>query len=89
MSSPVLDLLAVYFNEELIDERPNLRSSLYNGGPEGVESTRAEFADLLRKRTMTSDDFWRATSVYFASDENLYRALDKAYGFFFEEAPAQ
>jgi hypothetical protein len=38
---------------------------------------------------MTSTEFWRATSAYFADDADLYRALEEAYSFFFDEAPAQ
>jgi len=89
MKSPVLNMLSVYFNEEMAEERATLRSILYNSGPAVVESNRAEFAELLRARSMTSDEFWRATSAYFASDDALYRALEEAYGFFFDEAPAR
>jgi hypothetical protein len=41
MSSAVLDLLSGYFSEELLEERPIMRSSLYHGGPVGVEETKA------------------------------------------------
>jgi hypothetical protein len=87
MNSSVIDLLTGYFSEELIKERPEMRSSLYNGGADGVAEVRAEFADLLRDRTMSHDDFWRATSAWFDSDEDLYRELEEAYRFFFDEEP--
>ena len=82
----VIDLLTGYFSEELIKERPEMRSSLHTGGFDGAE-VRAEFADLLRTRTMSHDDFWRATSAWFDSDEDLYRELAEAYRFFFDEEP--
>jgi hypothetical protein len=87
MSSAVLDLLSGYFSEELMEERPIMRSSLYNGGMAGVEATKAEFRNLLTARTMTHDDFYRATMAYFPDDEKLYLELADAYRFFFEEDP--
>ena len=87
MSSAVLDLLSGYFSEELIEERPIMRSSLYNGGPAGVEKTKAEFRELLTDRTMTHDAFYRATMVYFPNDEKLHVELTNAYRFFFDEEP--
>jgi len=87
MSSAVLDLLSGYFSEELLEERPIMRSSLYNGGPAGVEETRAQFRDLLTDRSMTPDVFYRATMTYFPDDERLYRELEDAYRFFFDDEP--
>ncbi|MEV6495172.1 hypothetical protein AB0M20_42125 [Actinoplanes sp. NPDC051633] len=87
MSSAVLDLLSGYFSPELLEERPIMRSSLHHGGPAGVETTRADFRDLLAGRGMTHDDFYRATMTYFPDDESLYRELEDAYRFFFDEEP--
>jgi hypothetical protein len=85
MSSTVLDLLSGYFSEELLEERPIMRSSLYHGGSVGVEETRAQLRDLLINRSMTHDDFYRATMAYFPDDERLYRELEDAYRFFFDD----
>ena len=87
MSSAVLDLLSGYFSEELLEERPIMRSSLHNGGTAGVEATKAQFRDLLTSRTMTHGDFYRATMAYFPNDEKLYRELADAYRFLFDEDP--
>jgi len=87
MSSSVTDLLSGYFSEELAGARPMLRSSLINGGPGGVERLRVEFREFLSKRPMTHDEFWRATSAWFDSDETLYAAVEDAYRFFFDEEP--
>jgi hypothetical protein len=83
----VIDLLSGYFSAELIDERPDLRSSLYHGKAEGVARTRDEFRELLRDRPMTRDEFWRATSAWFDDDEAMYRELEDAYRFFFDDEP--
>lgn len=87
MSSGLLDLLSGYFSEELLEERPDMRSSLYNGGMAGVEATKAQFKELLTARTMTHDDFYRATMTFFPDDEKLYLELNDAYRFFFDEDP--
>jgi hypothetical protein len=87
MKPAVLDLLSGYFSEELLEERPLMRSSLYNGGPVGVEATRAQFRELLIGRSMTHDDFYRATMAYFPDDETFYRELEDAYRFFFDDEP--
>jgi hypothetical protein len=87
MSSAVFDLLSGYFSEELLEERPVMRSSLHNGGPAGVEATKAQFRDLITDRTISHDDFYRATMAYFPDDEQLYRELAAAYRFFFDEEP--
>jgi hypothetical protein len=87
MSSPLLDLLNGYFSEELVYERPIMRSSLYNGGPVGVETTKKQFRELLTARTLTHKEFYRETMAYFPDDEELYRALADAYRFFFDEEP--
>jgi hypothetical protein len=87
MSSAVLDLLSGYFSEELLGERTVMRSSLYNGGPAGVETTKAQFRDLFIARTMTHDEFYRATTACFPNDDELYRELADAYRFFFDEDP--
>jgi len=64
-----------------------MRSSLYHGGADGVETVRREFRDFLRGRSMTRDEFWRATSAWFDDDEKMYRELEDAYRFFFDEEP--
>ena len=87
MSSSVTDLLSGYFSEELAGARPMLRSSLINGGPEGVERLRVEFRDFLSNRPMTRDEFWKATSAWFDTDEALYAAVGDAYRFFFDDEP--
>ena len=87
MDSAVLDLLSGYFSEELLEERPIMRSSLYHGSPAGVEATRAQFRDLLVGRSMTHDDFYRATTAYVPDDERLYHELEDAYRFFFDDEP--
>lgn len=87
MSSATIDALGVYFNEELRHERAGMRAGLYNGGPGGVARARAEIGELLRRRGLTHEDFWRATSVSFADDEEMYRELADAYRFFFDEEP--
>jgi hypothetical protein len=87
MSSLVTDLLVLYFNEELAEERPTMRSSMINGGPEIVERHRAEFRKFLSSRPMTHDEFWKDTSVWFPDDERLYAAVEDAYRFFFDEDP--
>lgn len=87
MNSAVLDLLSGYFSEELLEERPVMRSSLYHGGPVGVETTKAQFRELLVERSMTHDAFYRATMAYFPNDERLYRELEDAYRFFFDDEP--
>jgi hypothetical protein len=87
MSSAVTDLLTAYFSEELAGAGPMLRSSLINGGPEGVERLRAEFLDFLSERPMTSNQFWKTTSAWFDNDEALYAAVEDAYRFFFDEEP--
>jgi hypothetical protein len=87
MSSGVLDLLGAYFSEELTEERPMMRSSLHNGGTAGVEATKVQFKALLTERTITRDEFYRATLAYFSADEKLYRELADAYRFFFDEDP--
>jgi hypothetical protein len=87
MSSSVTDLLSGYFSEELAGARPMLRSSLINGGPEGVDRLRVEFREFLSKRPMTRDEFWTATSAWFDSEEALYAAVEDAHRFFFDEEP--
>ncbi len=87
VSSAVVDLISGYFSEELIRDRPDMRSSLYNGGPGGVAAVRAEFADLLRRRTLSRDELWRATSAWFDNDKQMYGELEDAYRFLFNEEP--
>ena len=87
MSPTVLDLLSGYFSEELLEERPMLRDGLIIRGPVGVERTKTQFRELLTKRTMTHNEFYRATMAYFPDDAKLYRELEDAYRFFFDEEP--
>jgi hypothetical protein len=87
MSSEVLDLLSGYFSEEMIGERPDMRTSLYNGDQEGVDRVRNEFRDLLRSRSMNRYEFYRATMTLFDDDETMYGELEGVYRFFFEDEP--
>jgi hypothetical protein len=87
MTSSVINLLTGYFSEELVEERPIMRSSLINGGPEGVDRVRNQFRDFLSRRPMTRDEFWQATSAWFETDEELYAAVGEAHRFFFDEDP--
>ncbi|MEV6494915.1 hypothetical protein AB0M20_40780 [Actinoplanes sp. NPDC051633] len=80
-------MLSGYFAAEMAGERPIMRSSLLNGGPEGVERLRGEFRDFLINRPMTRDEFYKATSAWFDSDEQLYAAIGDAHRFFFDEEP--
>lgn len=87
MTSGVIGLVSGYFAKELIDERPEIRTSLHNGTAEGVERIRAEFGEFLRKRPMTRDELYKATSAWFHDDEEMYRELGDAYRFLFDEEP--
>jgi hypothetical protein len=80
-------MLEAYFSEELAGDRPILRSSLNNGGPERVERLRGAFRDFLSDRRMTHDEFWKATGAWFDSDEELYAEIENAYRFFFDDEP--
>jgi hypothetical protein len=80
-------MLRGYFSEEMIGDRPTMRSSLINGGPEVVERLRAEFREFLTDRPMTHDEFYKTTSAWFDSDEELYAEAGDAYRFFFDEEP--
>jgi hypothetical protein len=68
MSSSVTTMLSGYFSEEMAGDRLVTRSSLINGGPEGVERLRGAFRDFLTDRTMTRDEFYRTASAWFESD---------------------
>jgi hypothetical protein len=87
MSSSVTTMLEAYFSEELAGDRPILRSSLINGGPERVERLRGAFRDFLTDRPMTHDEFWKATGAWFDSDAELYAEIENAYRFFFDDEP--
>jgi hypothetical protein len=87
MTSKVINLLSGYFSEEMAGAQPVLRTSLHNAGPDAVSRTRDEFRAFLRDRPMTHDEFYRATSAYFADDEQMYRAIGAAHRVFFDEEP--
>jgi hypothetical protein len=87
MTSGAIGLISGYFAKELIDERPEIRTSLHNGTAEGVQRVRAEFGNFLQERPMTRDELYRATSARFHDDEEMYRELGEAYRFFFDEEP--
>ena len=87
MSSPLIGLLSGYFSEELIDERPEMRSDLFASSPDAVAGVRDEFRELLRTRRMSHREFWKATSAWFDNDDKVYRELADSYRFLFAEEP--
>ena len=85
MESAVIRLLGAYFDEELAGSRPRLRNSLDNAPGGGREEVQAEFQTLLRDRTLTADEFRKATRAEFDSDDEMYAEFEGAYRFFFED----
>jgi hypothetical protein len=88
MQPAVIRLLGAYFDEELAGSRPRLRNSLTNAPAGGEEKVRAEFQTLLSERTLTAEEFRKATRAEFDSDEEMYAAFEQAYRFFFENGAA-
>ena len=86
VNAPVLDLLSAYFSEELVDERPGLRTSLDNSPAAERERIRRELADLIAGREMSTEDFWQATWQRFATEDEMYRELADAYRYLFGDA---
>jgi hypothetical protein len=87
MSSPVTDLLSAYYCTEMADHQDVLCAALAQARPDARENLRLGFRALLTTRPMTVKDFWKATSAWFADDDQLYSALEDAYRCFFEEQP--
>ncbi|MEV6494916.1 hypothetical protein AB0M20_40785 [Actinoplanes sp. NPDC051633] len=76
-------MLSAYFSTELDGGRPVLRSGLIDGGPEVVERLRAEFREFLTDRPMTHDEFYKTTSAWFDSDDELIQInlhMKKCFG---------
>ncbi|BEL09626.1 hypothetical protein Q0Z83_078170 [Actinoplanes sichuanensis] len=84
MSSHAILLLGSYFNEEVVDLRPEVRDGLRDDGPEAFDRIRGEVRELIRERRLTPLEFRNETGVRFANEEQMYSEFEGAYRYFFE-----
>jgi hypothetical protein len=69
--------------------RGSMRESYSPARSEGRERIRSGLAELISSRSMSTEDFWRATWVEFADEGDMYRQFRSVYTEFFgDERPA-
>jgi hypothetical protein len=86
MTDEVLSFLKRYFGEETADYRDSMRDTYARARPDVRERIRSNLAELIRTRSMSVDDFWRATWVRFPDADEMYRQFEEVYTEFFGDA---
>jgi hypothetical protein len=83
MTDEVFSFLKRYFGEETADYRDSMRETYSRARPDVRERIRSGLAELIRTRSMSVDDFWRATWVRFPDEDEMYREFEGVYQVFF------
>jgi hypothetical protein len=87
MSREVVNLIRALHEPELRGDQQMLRSSLHNTTPEHLSKVKGEFSEFIRERPMSGEEFRNTTQVWVRDDDELYRAAEDAYRFYFEDGP--
>jgi len=75
----ILSFLKRYFGEETADHRDSMRDTYSRIRPDVRERIRGGLAELIRTRSMSVDDVWRATWVRFDGEDQMYREFEGVY----------
>ena len=73
MTDAVLNFLKRYFDEETVNYRDSMLETYSRVRPGVRERIRSSLAEPIRIRSMSVDDFWRATWVRFPDEDEMYR----------------
>jgi hypothetical protein len=83
MDPAVRRFISAYFSEELINDRPEMRTSLDNSSAEHREKIKSGLAEIIRTRSLSPQEFWELTFVMYPDEDALYKEIEDAYEFLF------
>ena len=83
MDPQISMFLQGWFSDETKGDPEGTRRSIENSPPEYQRALQQGLAEMISKRTLTTDEFWEITFVAVDDEEDLYRQLQEAYDYLF------
>lgn len=70
---------------ETISDFPTVRELALGRRDDRADQIRSEFAQLLRERSLDTDEWYRLTYVEFDDENHLYTFLQQLYAYLYED----
>ena len=90
MNEQVSLFLEGWFSADAKGDPEADRRSIHNSSADYQRTVRDGLAEIIRTRSLTTDEFWEITFVALDSEDELYRQLQEAYDYVYgDDRPAE